>query len=331
MNNNRVFNEKLHFSWGHIISSIALVAIAYCTFVGAVYLTGYFLLSGIITFVIVVLMGLLFFIPQQLKGTTHRFRKRIKWERAFIFSSPVLFLVMMVPFSHSWTVHHRQDDILKTFNAVIDSSSSMFNQYDQYAQKRISTYSAHLSDTGYTRENKEAMLKLLLLSSNYDMLKHASEKWMKMATNPKVSTWNIFLLGNIGEIKEAIHNWHECMQEFSKKSLSDEGNPPCFDQSGQYLQSIDQKITELTGFYGNATGFYWITVFWLLLGYAMLILPYLLQTRHSKTIGTQWVLFGSKNKKSPDLTGEEENSDDNDDETAPFSSHNNKDYSAVKI
>ena len=88
-NDNIRFNEKLRFSWGHIIAAVALVAVAYCTFVGMVYLLkGQFLLSGVITGVITLLIAALFFIPQQLKATDHRFEKRIKWERAFIFFSP---------------------------------------------------------------------------------------------------------------------------------------------------------------------------------------------------------------------------------------------------
>lgn len=89
MSDNIQFNEKLKFSWSHIIAALALVAIAYFTFVGTVYLLkGQFLRSGLITAAITLIIGLLFFIPQQLKATERRFDKRIKWERAFIFASP---------------------------------------------------------------------------------------------------------------------------------------------------------------------------------------------------------------------------------------------------
>ena len=145
MDSNYIFNEKLKFSWGHIIAGIALIAIAYCTFVGTVYLTkGQFVLSGIITFVIILLLGLIFLIPQQLKATDYHFEKRIKWERAFIFSSPVLFVLLMVPFSHAWTVHSRQDKILKAFEQAMTNTTEMFNQYEQYSNLRMDNYSKTL-------------------------------------------------------------------------------------------------------------------------------------------------------------------------------------------
>ena len=300
------FNEKLKFSWGHIIAFIALVCIAYCTFVGMVYLLkGRFLISGIITGVITLLIGLLFLVPQQLKGTSRRFNKRIKWERAFIFASPVLFIVLMFPFAHAWTVHHRQNMILESFNKILDSSTKMFDTYEQYADIRKSEYTltnekllARRSIDSLTFQNKQKLLDLILFSSNYSNLKSASNAWMSKSINKRVTTWNIFLLGNITEIKEAIHTWHDDLQAMSTTSMSGEDNPKGFDSSSKYIRDIDQDIEVLTSYYTSFRGFNIITLLWLLLGYAMLILPYLIQSRHTKTTGTNINLFGIKGNKA---------------------------------
>lgn len=302
MDSNFIFNEKLKFSWGHIIAGIALIAIAYCTFVGTVYLTkGHFILSGIITFVVVLLLGLIFLIPQQLKATDYHFDKRIKWERGFIFASPVLFVLLMIPFSHAWTVHSRQDKILKAFEQALTNTTEMFNQYEQYSTLRMDNYSKTLervySDTTTTYVNKREILRLILLSSNYDTLKNSSKAWMDKSVDKKVTTWNVFLLGNITEIREAIHTWHSNLQGFSQKKLKEEQNAEIFDSSNSYIQNIDKQLDVLETYYVDIKGFSLITLLWLLLGYVMLLAPYLLQERHTKTIGTKWTLFGSDNNK----------------------------------
>ena len=305
MTNDRIrFNEKLKFSWGHIVAAVALVAIAYCTFVGMVYLLkGKFLLSGLITAAITLLLALLFFIPQQLKATDRRFEKRIKWERAFIFSSPILFLLLMVPFSHAWTVHHRQSRILDAFEQVVATANGMFDSYETYCQTRETNFRHALrvynnEEISVANANKLDVLHLALLSSNYERLKNESKAWMDKSSNGKVSTWNVFLLGNITEIQEAVHSWYEDLQTFSETKLSEEKDVKIFDNTSLYINEIDNRIQDAAVLYSDIKGFGPLTLLWLLIGYAMLLFPYLLQRRNTKTTGTNWTLFGFRNNKS---------------------------------
>ena len=355
MKNDHVFNEKLKFSWGHIIAAIAIVAIAYCTFVGMVYLlngtsvkgTLLWIVAGIVTFLVVVLLGLLFFIPQQLKGTERHFEKRIKWERAFIFSSPVLFVLLMIPFSHAWTVHHRRADIHEDFKQMIGSTSEMFSQYngkdDSYCSVREKKFEQKL-DTDFsfahlkasTRENKMEILKLALHSENYTTIKNDAEQWMKKAGERSTSTWNVFLLGNIDDIQKAIHGWHDTLQKYSSFywEEEDETTRVRFDNDGVYLKAIDNNVNQLIHQYRDIKGFSPLTILWLLLGYAMLILPYLLQSRHSKTIGTQWGLWGNKKNHSSSKNASPEDYDppasDSDSSTSDHDDSHNE-YKSVKI
>lgn len=357
MNRDLVFNEKLKFSWGHIIAVIALIAIAYCTFVGTVYLL-YKLLAGntlwvvssIITLVVVALLGALFFIPQQLKGTERRFEKRIKWERAFIFASPFLFLLLMVPFSHAWTVHFHQKEILDQFDAVVEKTGQMFDDYETYSNRRIENYALQLQDNSsmkdYTRENRTDILRLALLSSNYDSLKHSAKDWMvKNSNSPTRSTWNIFLLGNTHTIQEAIQEWHQQLKNFSQDFSWDDENFSPWDNDNAQMNDIDETIdTKMTSYYTNIIGFNPIMILWLVLGYAMLIFPYILQHRHSKTIGTQWSLFRTKKNKTTSHSHNDDDYhyDDTDDDNSqpyrttppplhPVSDEGDDDYSSVKI
>lgn len=84
-------NETLKFSWGHIIAFVALIIISYLSFMGITYLTnGNFLYAGIGVLIIDVLIILFFIIPQILKGTDEKFRRKIIFER-ILFFLPLLF------------------------------------------------------------------------------------------------------------------------------------------------------------------------------------------------------------------------------------------------
>lgn len=85
-------NETLKFSWGHIIAFVALIIISYLSFMGITYLTnGNFLYAGIGVLIIDVLIILFFIIPQILKGTDEKFRRKIIFERILFFSAPIVF------------------------------------------------------------------------------------------------------------------------------------------------------------------------------------------------------------------------------------------------
>ena len=71
-------NEKLKFSWGHIIAFVAMIVISYFSFIGLTYLTdGNFIFTGIGVAIIDVVIALTFIGAQIAKGTDHKFRKTI--------------------------------------------------------------------------------------------------------------------------------------------------------------------------------------------------------------------------------------------------------------
>lgn len=307
MSDQIIFNEKLTFSWGHVIAFVALIAIAYCTFIGSVYLlAGEFIVSGIIAFLVVLVLGLWFTTAQQLKSTSRKFAKRIKWERFFVFLSPVVFLVMMIPFYHSWSVHYRQDKIVSLFNYLAANATGTFLDYEQYVSLRKSDYDTVLQQSNYDSisiRNKKETLHLILLSSNYDTLKTSSTNWMNKATEDEISTWNIFLLGNVAEIKDAVESWHRDLQGFSKVRLSDENTSEIFDARSVWIKSSQNCFDDLCSCYKDIKCFNPIVLIWLLLCYFMLIFPYVIQNRNAKTTGLNYSLWGfmrgdEKNSKS---------------------------------
>ena len=126
-------NEKLQFSWGHIIAFIALIAVSYISFVGFTYLTNGDFTFALLGMGLTDIVFILFFIgAQQMKASGVKMKRKIIWERIFIFGSPIIFIAGMISMSHFWTVRSQNDAIVKTFKNAINSSRQLFSDYEEY-------------------------------------------------------------------------------------------------------------------------------------------------------------------------------------------------------
>ena len=303
-------NKKLKFSWAHIIAFVAIIGYAYITFVGATYLFKCkFWLSSIVTFLIVAIIFFLFMGVQQLKATDENFPKKIVWERIMMVGTVVLFILLIHPFMHTWHVQKNHAAIETQFSASVKASKQLFVEYEQYSQDRIDKYSTLMNRiiAGYgqnrSRYNKfgfkkqyEAKqkelrmqtLRLQLQSSNYEQLKEKAYSWIDKA-DINASIWNIFLVGNIDQIKAAVQEWEKQLQSesFSGKTLSDEefdgiNQVNKFDEYHQYLsgtiEGLDVMRHQFTST-GTPSAWGYITA---VLCYLAMILPYIIQPRNSK-------------------------------------------------
>lgn len=300
-------NKKLKFSWGHIIAFVALIFIAYTTFVGMTYLEkGNFAIAGVWTALIVLSLLVLFMAVQQLKCCDEKFAKKIVIERILFFASPVLFVALMIPYAHTWKVQKNNDEIVEQFNEAINSSRSMFTDYENYANNRISGFGSSMEaaitydslrdkymECGFSsgmeetqKENRMEALRLQLLPCDYDSLKAEANKWIDEA-NHGANVWNVFLLGNVKEISSAIENWHGQLAAFSTKHTLKseevlEGSIAPFDGNRESIQKAQNGLTGLSGIYTERG---WPSLWgWLsgLLCYIMLLFPWLVQKRHTK-------------------------------------------------
>lgn len=314
-------NENLKFSWGHIIAFLALIAVSYISFVGFTYLTNGNFNIALTGMGITDTVFIIFFIgAQQMKASGVRMKQKIVWERIFILGSPIVFVAGMISMSHFWTVKSQNDAIVATFQQAINNSKQLFDDYDNYAANRISTYEKKLGDiivangtdsiagnatdtltdnatdpltyakAGFEpskdliqRNNMVETLRLQLLSQNYYSLKEAATKWIDGASQG-ASTWNVFLLGNTREIKEALHTWEDQLKSFSAKEMSNEwvtGEVPHFHSDG--AQTAIAGIDSLTASFTTKAAPNIMAIIFGIIIYLMLIFPYLLQERHTKT------------------------------------------------
>ncbi|MBD5356062.1 MAG: hypothetical protein HDR88_03525 [Bacteroides sp.] len=298
-------NERLKFSWGHILAFLTLIAVSYISFMGFTYLTNGDFNFALFGMGITDIVFILFFIgAQQMKASGVKMRRKIIWERIFIFGSPIVFIAGMISMSHFWTVRSQNDEIVSTFTTSINDARQLFTDYEEYSNQRIETYQNNLnriinnkatdpltyrkagfedSKATIQRDNMVETLRLQLLSQNYDSLRNVASAWIDNA-DQGASTWNVFLLGNTREIKEALNNWENQLKNFSFKEMSNEtlgGEVIHFQSNGanNAIAGIDSLIASFTTqkFPTLAAIIFGIVI------YIMLLFPYCLQERHTKS------------------------------------------------
>lgn len=289
-------NKRLITSWLHVFMVIALLAIFYAVFEGlSFYSGGNFHLAGIAATVIMLIVLLLFFIPQQLKGHDGNFNKMIILERYFVLLLAPFSLIGTAFFiSHFLSIQRNEPLITQQFTCAIDTAKNMFEEYEKYANERISRYNYHLRHTSkMDRESKDKALRLQLLSANYDTLHTSAKEWIETyAKEP--STLNVFVLGNIEGIKQAIVSWNTQLQELSSKRMSDEPDgSEAFANPSECTIAATAIFDDLGHLYRQRQPFSIWDFLAMLLLWFFLMLPYFFQQRHSKSTMR---LFGKKKR-----------------------------------
>ena len=309
-------NKKLKFSWGHIVAFLVLIFIGYITFMGVTYESdGNFRRAAIGTAIVLIVLILFFIGAQYMKGVDEKFRKSIVWERIFIYASPFVFIICMTPYSHFWTVFNNGEEITKQFDSAIELSKNMFVDYDEYAHKRIDNYKLMLNrvvsnknlrpqeyrDLGFTgrddNEQEKLMVKeleLQLLSSNYDSLKTSATEWIDNVKG--ASVWNVFIIGNIKQIKNSMKSWNEDLASFAVKKINNEeykgyNTVQVYSDHGKEISKVEAALDDLKGLYTRPSSPYPIAIITGILCYILLLFPYFIQRRNTKNI---YRLFGQE-------------------------------------
>lgn len=279
-------NETLKFSWGHIIAFIALIFISYLSFMGITYLTdGNFLYAGIGVLVIDVLIILFFIIPQILKGADEKFRRKIIFERILFFTAPIVFLIVMRPYAHFWSVFENKEKIEITFSESVKTVKGMFEAYEEYANSRIKGYDSKLSrkkTNALTRKNKVEALRLQLVDKNYIALKSSAFEWIDNASGATV--WNVFMIGNIKKIEVALDQWNSTLVEFSTKKMIDEDSRiSAFSSTDESVRLAKENLSGLRNMYTLKSKPNIMSFSIGLVLYILLLCPYIIQGRNTKS------------------------------------------------
>lgn len=260
-----------------------------------------------------------------LKGVDRKFHRSIVWERVLIFLSPLIILAALVPYSHFWTVLGRESEIVEKFSTAVKESQGVFTDYESYAKNRYAQLrdvlaKQQLSDQ--QRTNRLNELEMWLLSDNYKSFKQKVETWTSQVSK-RPSVWNVFIFGNINKIEQAVTQWTKTLNETSMRHLSPEStNVQPFGPPNPHQQKAIADLKDMSGLYTDKSFPNVWAVITILVCYAMLLFPYLIQERHSRNCERFWDFL----KKTPkDDFGDEgtskntrNNDSDIDERTAEF-------------
>lgn len=312
--------RNLKFSWAHILLFLAIIFIGYVTYVGLTYKLDKGLTEPLwYTIGIVILQTFWFFGVQQLKGVDNNFKfsRCILWERILLFSSPIVFILCLEPFNHAWNVASHRDEIEVKFREAITSSTNMFDEYTKYSSKRIANYHNFLQRVkdckdiqpsvyqriGFDGKNDERKINSEVatlkrqLTENYDSLQTEAASWINRA-DQNASVWNVFLVGNIKEIKNAITDWNKQLHDFSSVILSTENNNNGnkvlpFDYDSNEINSTLNNLDSLSDIYTADDELSYTAILLGFILYLMMILPYFVQKPNGVStytlFGRRWV------------------------------------------
>ncbi len=297
-------NKKLRFSVGHIAAFLALIFIAYVTFMGITYYTlGDFLKAGIgsalcVLFLAVVLLG-----AQIKKGESNRtkFYKSLIWERWLLIASPLVLALAFYPYNHFWTVLSLDEEISKDFNSSITQAHGIFDEYEKYADMRMAKLSSSLENKKQLNiDNRKDELQLVLLSSNYQKLKQEANSWIDNTSSSinvfglisvsKSSVWNVFLFGNIDNISDAVNKWASELSDLSSKKLNIEDY-----EIAVFPADCEAKLLSIKGldalkekYSSIGYRFNWISIISMFICLIMLLCPYFIQERNAANNEKFW-------------------------------------------
>lgn len=283
---------------------------------------------------------IVFITAQQLKAAVVNLSRCIFIERILVFTSPVVFIAGMYGWNHFWQVESRGDRIVETFTTSITASRQIFTDYETYANNRIEAFISSIQEPvngdnlqpatergnlarGYQsnsennlvqtpgvsaarrdwlhRKNLADALRLQLLSENYTELKTDANEWISSA-NQGASPWNIFLLGNISQIKESITEWHQILCDMSQHTVEGETATPFVSEGAanatQSFVNLHNDFTET----GSPT---FMSILLGLIVYLALMFPYFIQSRDSKSTYT---LIGRRYMEIPEISNSSDNS-----------------------
>ncbi len=205
-----MFNQKLKFSWGHIFAFVALLFIAYMTFLSVTYYTlGDYILAGAVTFIVVAILFVIFIYLQRLKACDSKFNKNIKRERVVLGLSFILFIVLMLPFLRGWSVIKDNDKIIQNFKSAINESKNIFVSYERYSELRINKYKQRLESIATSvKSNKQKSNKRPTYDSSDPISKNIPN-----GSDSKQDKYNEEKRWHRSKIMDSIHHKQDCRQQ----------------------------------------------------------------------------------------------------------------------
>lgn len=269
--------------------------------------------SVIMAAIFSLLLGGLAFTLKLKKSTSRNFKSSIAIEGVMLFIFLLIALIAVFPFSHFFYISAQKENIQQKIITNIDNAEVLYTEYESYAKTRMEIYEAQLKSAIYTKQtniqdytkfgfsfganddiqkkNKLFSLKAKLFPSNYDEMKQVNTNWLTNSKQ-KILNWSpLSIVKIVNILKDEIPAWVEQLNSYSS-----------FKAKGEDYHEFEFKLsdtdfsTDLTQKY-NTTSF---SIFLAIALYVIMLLPYLIEKRHSKFPGLK-MIFRNNIKKGNEL------------------------------
>lgn len=246
------------------------------------------------------------------KRTSRNFKSSMIWEWTFLLLFVSFSILFFKPFSHYFTVMGQKEEIKEEMSVNINQAKSMFDEYEEYTEKRLDIYESRLNSVvkgkaadnvtyknyGFTSgtsdavqvENKTFVLKSKLYPSNYEDaggIKTEATNWLSKAESTLKNRWafTFGVVDIVNDAKEYSTDWKNKLVEFSE-----------FRADGETTTSFDYELTindvtkRIEDYSESHNMFAFILA---ILFFLLMLFSYIITKRHSRFAGFA-VTFGIK-------------------------------------
>lgn len=273
---------KIKFNLGWILSIAAAVVLAAMGFLSFFYSTGGNLVVPIIVAVCMLALPIvvnMFIVPAKECNRPFYFHQEAVKEASLLAVIIVLLLVSLFLVNHFFTVNSRTQHISKAIADQRNDYNAMFDSYQSYCDQRVETYRGllianHADDPDVYVNNLKTAITYPK-GDTQEIYGTDNKRWWNLPSE----------LGNVNTVSSELEKAHQALTERDHNP-----DAPDFDarnDDGRWwtyeikkADDINAMFTERKGLISNL----W-TVLSVLIGYLLIMLPYLAAERDSRSKG----------------------------------------------
>lgn len=235
--------KKPRISLAVIISAISAFIFSFVCFLSfLLFLNGELRKSVLSAVIICLLLLLQVYILKRIKSVRRNFQRNAIFEFVALLIYIIVAVVLIIPFSHYFTVIERKEDIKRKLVSDLDNTIKMFNEYEVYANNRISLYeyqletaidgkdlnpgdfiAAGFQDNGESFDTQKKRLVLIfkddLMPAQYDTLKFYATQTLN---NDKKTAMDwyipIRLLKVVNKRNEEANKWLSELKDYANST-----------------------------------------------------------------------------------------------------------------
>jgi hypothetical protein len=302
--------NKTKFTLADVIGLLAILSFGFVCFLSLNFVTlGETSESIISAIVISIILGSLALGLKLLKITGRNFRQCKIIEMILVFVFCIVAIISISFFSHFFVVSEHKTEISNEITKNIEQAEKLFNEYEDYANKRIDYYKRQL-ETAVTRKrvNPDNYLKMGFVNgevsdkeqidtkvktltwdlypSNYADFKSKASSWLSDAKKITKAWRPISLVGVVNNIDKNVTAWIRQLVDYTKVRQDGEDKAKDF--------SYEVAFGDVKSYFEQSDTPTLLAAILSVVAYLCMLLPYFVTPKHPRNPG--WKVIFRVNK-----------------------------------